>query len=95
MNRAVALHNTPRICPAVGRVFIDMYQSDTPLLLDGGEVMQSREGTYQGNPLAMAFYVLALIPLVRHLQEVCPSAGQVRYADNDAAADKVLALLSY
>ena len=43
----------------------------------------------------MAFYAFALIPLVRHLQEVCPSAGQVWYTDDDTAANKVPALLSY
>ena len=61
MNRAVALHNIPRISPAAVRVFINTYQSDIPLLLDGGEVIQSREGTCQGDPLliAMAFYALA------------------------------------
>eukprot|EP00117_Sycon_ciliatum_P024410 scpid94111/ scgid20487/ len=67
VNRAAALNNIPRVCPAAGRVFVNTYQADIPLYLDGGETLYSREGTCQGDPLAMAFYALAAVPLAKPL----------------------------
>eukprot|EP00117_Sycon_ciliatum_P044819 scpid59940/ scgid6144/ len=49
MNRSAALHNIPRICPAAGRAFVNLYQSDIPLFLEGGLTVLSREGTCQGD----------------------------------------------
>jgi len=50
LNRATALHNIPKVCPAAGQAFINMYQADIPLFVDGGDVIWSREGTCQGDP---------------------------------------------
>jgi len=63
MNREVAKHNIPRVCPAAGRVFLNTYNGEIPLFLANGDVVGSREGTCQGDPLAMAFYALAMAPL--------------------------------
>ena len=30
VNRAAALHNIPRVCPAAGQVFVNAYQADVP-----------------------------------------------------------------
>ena len=95
VNRAAALNNIPRVCPAAGRVFVNTYQADIPLYLDGGETLYSREGTCQGDPLAMAFYALATVPLAKHLSTTCSSSMQVWYADDDAAVDRVVALGEY
>ena len=95
LNRAAALHNIPRICPAAGRIFINTYQADIPLYLNGGEVIYSREGTCQGDPLAMAFYALATVPLASRLSRRLPSTSQIWYADDDAAAGELLPLRGY
>ena len=46
----------------------------------------SQEGTTQGCPLAMAMYALALVPLVKHIQQACK---QVWYADDATGCDKL------
>ncbi len=47
-----------------------------------GEVIRSMEVTTQGNPLAMAMYGLATVPLIRKLDGTC---RQIWYADDSAA----------
>ena len=47
-----------------------------------GEVMFSREGTTQGDPLAMPMYAVATIPLIKRIPN---SVSQVWYADDAAA----------
>ena len=49
-----------------------------------GNVLLSEEGTTQGDPLAMPFYALATILLIRKLSEK-NSARKVRFADDSAA----------
>ena len=44
------------------------------------------EGTTQGDPLAMAMYVLAMKPLIDALQADCPTVTQVWYANNATGA---------
>ena len=95
LNRAAAINNIPKVCPAAGRVFVNTYQADIPLYLDGGEVLYSREGTCQGDPLAMAFYALATVPLAAQLGSASESTAQIWYADDDAAADKIQPLRRY
>jgi len=95
INRAACLHNIPRICPAAGRVFMNTYSSEVSLYIDGGRRIMSTEGTCQGDPLAMAFYALATVPLVQKLASKCPDARQTWYADDDAAAATVASLHKY
>jgi len=95
MNRDVALHNIPRVCPPAGRIFRNTYQAGVNLYVDGGVVLQSREGTCQGDPLSMAFYALAMMPLAWSLSRSCPEAPQQWYADDDAATGKVEAVRRY
>jgi len=53
-------------------------------------MLMAKEGTTQGDPLAMPFYALATVPLI---QKLTAPVTQVWYADHDAAAcGKVLPL---
>ena len=58
------------------------YRSDANLFV-GGETILSQEGTTQSDPLAMAMYTLALIPMITQLSNV---VKQMWYADDAAAA---------
>ena len=64
MNRAVGLRNGQRICPELAPVLINTYRTPARLYV-GGECSMSEEGTTQGDPLAMPFYAIAMLLLVR------------------------------
>ena len=55
-------------------------------------MLLSEEGTTQGDPLAMLFYVLATIPLLQHLPL---GVVQVWYADDACAGGKLCVLLNW
>jgi len=95
MNRKAALHNIPRVCPVLGKIFRNTYRDPVRLFVTGGGEVSSTEGTCQGDPLAMAFYAAAMMPLVDRLQTSCPTTTQKWYADDDAAAGKVRNLHQY
>ena len=48
------------------------------------------EGTTQGDPLAMAMYAVAVVPLVRSIST--RGASQVWFADDSSAGGRLLAL---
>ena len=50
--------------------------------------MHSSEGTTQGDPLAMAMYTIANLPLIRQLKEAS-SANQVWFGDNATAGGQL------
>ena len=88
LNRMAALHNIRRNCPPIAPFLINSYRSPTELFVDG-DIILSQEGTTQGDPLAMAMYGLATIPLIRRLDGLCL---QVWYADDSAAAGRLAQL---
>ena len=61
LNRQTALHNIMRICPSLATILINSYRCPTELFVDGNTIW-SREGTTQGDPLAMPMFALATIP---------------------------------
>ena len=81
MNRQLALANIRHLCPSL-YILTNMYRSDVPMFIDG-EIIWSREGTTQGDPLAVSMFAIGTIPLIRHLHGF---AQQVWYADDSAAA---------
>ena len=86
LNRQVALHNIRRLCPPIATILINSYRCPTELFVDG-DIILSQEGTTQGDPLAMAMYGLATIPLIRRLDGLCM---QVWYADDSATIGKLV-----
>ena len=55
LNRHVALVNIQYLCPAVSKILINCYR-DSANLYVGGTTLLSREGTTQGDPLAMIMF---------------------------------------
>ena len=56
----------------------------------GGETLLSQEGTTQGDPLAMAMYALATVPLIDKVKT--NGLRQVWYADDTACGGKLASL---
>ena len=88
LNRKVALLNIQKRCPPLAKVLTNTYRHD-PQLFIGGETLLSREGTTQGDPLAMAMYAIATVPLIHRLQQ---RVTQVWFADDATAGGKLLDL---
>ena len=92
LNRQTALHNIQRLCPPfLATALINTYRAPSELYVDG-DVLLSREGTTQGNPLAMPIYALATIPLIRNLKDNVSDVNQVWYADDASGAGKITRL---
>ena len=91
LNRQLALVNISTLCPAFSRILINTYRNDAKLFV-GGETILSQEGTTQGDPLAMAMYALALVPMITRLSNV---VKQVWYTDDAAAAGHLTGLRSW
>ena len=66
------------------------YRKPAHLYVDG-RVLFSREGTTQGDPLAMPMYAIATMPLIKKLDSVS-DVLQVLYADDASAAGKIAKL---
>ena len=86
LNRQVALRNVQQLCPSLSKVLINTYREDIKLFIDG-EVLLSREGTTQGDPLAMAMYAIAITPLIHRLED--QATNQVWFADDDTAGGRL------
>ena len=91
LNRQTALHNIQRLCPSLATALINTYRAPSELYVDG-DVLLSREGTTQGDPLAMPMYALATIPLIRNLKDNVSDVNQVWYADDASGAGKITRL---
>ena len=63
LNGQVALANISVNCPAILPVLANTYRQPSFLFVEG-EVLISKEGTTQGDPLAMPMYALASVPLL-------------------------------
>ena len=60
LNRKAALHNIPRICPALAKIFANTYSTPIRLFVSGGGEVLYQEGICQGDPLAVAIYAVAV-----------------------------------
>ena len=87
LNRQVALRNVLHLCPSIAPAIVSTYRANSQLFVDG-EVIYSREGTTQGDPLAMAMYAIATIPLIHKLSELS-QVQQVWFADDATAGGQL------
>ncbi len=85
LNRQATLLNCDTICPSLTHILINTYRCNSHLFVDGQHLL-SKEGTTQGDPLAMAMYAIGTYPLIRKLDGI---ANQVWYADDSAAGSSL------
>ena len=88
LNRQVTLLNSEAICPSLSRVLVNTYRSRSWLFVDG-QCLLSKEGTTQGDPLAMAMYAIGTKPLINKLNGI---TKQVWYTDDSGAGSTLLNL---
>ena len=88
LNRKAALVNIHSLCPSLAIVATNTYRGDAALFIDE-ETVYSREGTTQGDPLAMSIYGIAILPLIQKLQG---SYRQLWFADDASAGGKITQL---
>ena len=96
MNRKLFLHNIKVICPVIANFVNNCYSYDSRLFIAGGGEIKSREGTTQGDPVAMATYAIATIPLLLMLIDFSEkeklSTKSAAYADDITATGKLKGL---
>ena len=85
LNRQVTLLNCGAVCPSLSYILINTYRDNSMLFVDGQYIL-SKEGTTQGDPLAMAMYAIGTQPLIRRLDGI---TKQVWYADDSAAGSSL------
>ena len=56
------------------------------MIIAGSGEISSTEGTTQGDPLAMAMYALATLPIIDQLRHSFPTVQQVWYADDTTSS---------
>ena len=95
LNRSVALHNIQVTCPLLSMYLINTYRRPATLFICGGEKIMSREGTTQGDPLAMPWYSLSTVNIINSLRELVPSVKQVWLADDATAAGNLSSLKAW
>ena len=85
LNRSTALANIKSICPPLHVFLNNCYKEPASLYVSKSEtILKSREGTTQGDPLAMDMYALASMPLINDLNIKCEGVNvkQSWYADD-------------
>ena len=92
LNRGVMLRNIRKLCPAFSTC-VTNYRSSASLSV--GETIQSLEGTTQGDPLAMAIYALAILPLINRAKLSAGNATQCWFADDAGAGGKLQDLFNW
>ena len=85
LNRETALWNARKLWPRCSRFLSILTEASRP---GADEVIYSREGTTQGDPLAMFFYGVSLLPLIWKLKDP-NNVLQSWYADDSAAKAKL------
>ena len=89
LNHQAALHNVQGLCPALATTLADCYESPARLFVTGGGEIASQESTTQGDPLSMAFYAIATLHIINHLQAQHNLVRQIWYANDSSAVGRL------
>ena len=72
VNRVAALWNARVLWPRCSRFLFSSYHGYARLLIQGSDhFLLSKEGVKQGDPLSMMLYAVAVLPLIRSLEDSC------------------------
>uniref|UniRef100_A0A1X7SXQ2 Reverse transcriptase domain-containing protein n=1 Tax=Amphimedon queenslandica TaxID=400682 RepID=A0A1X7SXQ2_AMPQE len=83
LNRSSLLWNIRILWPRASRFVFNTYKGHSPLIIKGyAEVLFSREGVIQGDPLSMFVYAVGTVPLIQTLKEFISTLTQIWYADD-------------
>ena len=93
VNRQALLHNVRVLCPELSIIAINMYRKPCRLFVGGTEI-PSREGTTQGDNLAMSLFAIATLPVLRKLEDH-EKVAQVWLADDATGVGTLHALLGW
>ena len=88
LNWQLTLLNSLSVCPPLAPILVNTYRTDSWLSVDG-QCMLSKEGTTQGDPLAMAMYAVGTKPLIDQLNGI---TKHVWYADDSSAGSTLVNL---
>ncbi|XP_066918884.1 uncharacterized protein [Clytia hemisphaerica] len=99
INRKAFVHNIGIICPAIAQYVENSYTKPSRLFVIGGVEISSNEGTTQGDPIAMAVFAIAAIPLLLMVLEMTDNLPGIQtkseaYADDFSAAGSIQNLLT-
>ena len=86
LNRQVASRNISLLFLSIHPILVHTYRKPSDLIV-GGTRLLSQEGTTQGDPLAMAMYALATVPLITKI--TANGCKQICYADDAASGRKL------
>ena len=91
LNREVALKNVGQICPVIFQYIHNSYKEPAKLYLPDGSHILSKEGTTQGDNIAMGMYAIGTKPLIDKLHEETAreQVMQVWFADDSTAGGKI------
>ena len=94
INRKTMLHNINYKCPSLAMYVENTYKEPPNLYMVGNSgggigAMQSREGTTQGDPVAMAMYAIGMSVLQDEISYEETHVKQVAYADDLSGAGKI------
>ena len=89
LNCKALLHNIEYLGPLIATFLHCCYIISARLFIIGGKELRLREGTTQGDPIAMAAYALGLTQLLDHLQSVERSVKHVAFADEVTGTGKL------
>ena len=99
INRTVMLRNISWNCPILSTYINNCYCTPANLYIIGGSKMMSKEGTTQGDPTAMAAYVLGVTPLLPFFHEFITSnfnvTKEVAFADDFTVSGKISEIKEY
>ena len=94
INRSILIHNAKIICPQFATYIPNGYCTAARLFITGGGEILSKEGTTQGDPIAMAAYGIGLTPLLFILSKGDGDEAwkQVAFADDISGVGKLIFL---
>ena len=90
LNRDLALKNVDILCPSLTHAIRNSYSTPSDLYINRS-IIKSQEGTTQGDPLAMAMYGIAILPLIKRV--ISNDVTHKWFADDGNAAGSIASLL--